>query len=267
MAANSFTSLSLDPPLVLFCVAHTSSAPGRGSSRPASSRSTSSARTTRSSRDLFAQKGADRFGQTPWHIGVSGAPVLEDAIAYLDCGFEAEYPGGDHKIIVGRVLDLDMREGAAPAPVLQGRLRADAPWRVTADALPLAVVIGQDPEAVAAIVSAAESAGGRARCLRRRPVEARRTHRPPRAHHRALPLTQSSSSHAFWRRSTRKWLVQRRQNVQRGRSNAKQISLQSRWPPVRRSACVALRGSQPMTSIWFRRALSRSSASLPVCCS
>ena len=100
--------------------------PGRASSGRASSRSTSSARTRRSSRSLFAQKGADRFGQTPWHIGVSGAPVLDDAIAYLDCGFEAEYPGGDHKIVVGRVLDLDMREGARPAPVLQGRVRAHA---------------------------------------------------------------------------------------------------------------------------------------------
>ena len=58
--------------------------------------------------------------------GVSGAPVLEEAIAYLDCEFEAEYPGGDHKIIVGRVLDLDMREGVASAPVLQGRVRAHA---------------------------------------------------------------------------------------------------------------------------------------------
>src|SRR5207244_1932819 len=62
----------------------------------------------------------DRFGQTPWRVGVSGAPVLEEAIAYLDCRFEAEYPGGDHKIIVGRVLDLDMREGARPLLFFKG---------------------------------------------------------------------------------------------------------------------------------------------------
>ena len=51
---------------------------------------------------------------------MSGAPVLEEAIAYLDCRFEAEYPGGDHKIIVGRVLDLDMREGARPLLFYRG---------------------------------------------------------------------------------------------------------------------------------------------------
>jgi len=119
MAANSFTSLSLDPPLILFCVAHTSSTWPRieeagmfavnilGEDHEALS-------------NLFAKKGADRFSQTPWRIGVSGAPVLEEAIAYLDCQFEAEYPGGDHKIIVGRVLDLDMREGARPLLFYRG---------------------------------------------------------------------------------------------------------------------------------------------------
>jgi flavin reductase (DIM6/NTAB) family NADH-FMN oxidoreductase RutF len=69
---------------------------------------------------LFAMKGADRFASTPWRVGVSGAPVLEEAIAYLDCRFEAEYPGGDHKIIVGRVLDLDVREGARPLLFYKG---------------------------------------------------------------------------------------------------------------------------------------------------
>jgi 3-hydroxy-9,10-secoandrosta-1,3,5(10)-triene-9,17-dione monooxygenase reductase component len=119
MAANSFTSLSLDPPLILFCVAHTSSTWPRietagtfavnilGEGHEGLS-------------NLFAQKGADRFSATPWRVGVSGAPVLEEAIAYLDCRFEAEYPGGDHKIIVGRVLDLDMREGARPLLFYQG---------------------------------------------------------------------------------------------------------------------------------------------------
>jgi flavin reductase (DIM6/NTAB) family NADH-FMN oxidoreductase RutF len=53
--------------------------------------------------------------------------VLEDAIAYLDCEYEAQYPGGDHLIVVGRVLDLDMREGARPLLFFRGgyeRMRA-----------------------------------------------------------------------------------------------------------------------------------------------
>jgi flavin reductase (DIM6/NTAB) family NADH-FMN oxidoreductase RutF len=47
--------------------------------------------------------------------------VLDEAIAYLDCGLEAQYPGGDHTIVVGRVLDLDLREGARPLLFFRGR--------------------------------------------------------------------------------------------------------------------------------------------------
>jgi 3-hydroxy-9,10-secoandrosta-1,3,5(10)-triene-9,17-dione monooxygenase reductase component len=119
LAANSFTSLSLDPPLVLFCVSHTSTTWPRietagtfavnilGEGHEALS-------------TLFATPGADRFSNTRWRRGVSGAPVLEDAIAYVDCRFEADYPGGDHKIVVGRVLDLDVREGARPLLFYRG---------------------------------------------------------------------------------------------------------------------------------------------------
>jgi 3-hydroxy-9,10-secoandrosta-1,3,5(10)-triene-9,17-dione monooxygenase reductase component len=119
IAANSFASLSLDPPLVLFCVAHSSTTWPRieragmfainilGEDHEALSQ-------------LFAKKGADRFTSTPWHTGVSGSPVLDEAIAYVDCELEASYPGGDHLIVVGRVLDLDVREGGRPLLFYKG---------------------------------------------------------------------------------------------------------------------------------------------------
>jgi 3-hydroxy-9,10-secoandrosta-1,3,5(10)-triene-9,17-dione monooxygenase reductase component len=119
MAANSFTSLSLDPPLILFCVAHTSSTWPRIEAAGTFAVNILGEGHEELS-NLFAQKGADRFSATPWRVGVSGAPVLEEAIAYLDCRFEAEHPGGDHKIIVGRVLDLDVREGARPLLFFRG---------------------------------------------------------------------------------------------------------------------------------------------------
>jgi 3-hydroxy-9,10-secoandrosta-1,3,5(10)-triene-9,17-dione monooxygenase reductase component len=119
MAANSFTSLSLDPPLILFCVAHTSSTWPRIEEAGTFAVNILGEDHEELS-NLFAKKGADRFSQTPWRIGVSGAPVLEEAIAYLDCRFEAEYPGGDHKIIVGSVLDVDMREDARPLLFFRG---------------------------------------------------------------------------------------------------------------------------------------------------
>jgi 3-hydroxy-9,10-secoandrosta-1,3,5(10)-triene-9,17-dione monooxygenase reductase component len=119
LAANSFTAVSLDPPLVLFCVAHSSSTWPR-IERAGTFAVNILGEGHEELSDLFARPGADRFAATPWRPGVSGAPVLEDAIAYLDCEFEAEYPGGDHRIVVGRVLDLDMREGARPLLFFRG---------------------------------------------------------------------------------------------------------------------------------------------------
>jgi 3-hydroxy-9,10-secoandrosta-1,3,5(10)-triene-9,17-dione monooxygenase reductase component len=119
IAANSFSSLSLDPPLVLFCVSRTSSTWPRIESAGVFAVNILGEEHQDLSK-LFAQKGADRFSHTPWRPGVSGAPVLEEAIAYLDCSLEAQYAGGDHKIIVGRVLDLDMREGARPLLFFNG---------------------------------------------------------------------------------------------------------------------------------------------------
>jgi 3-hydroxy-9,10-secoandrosta-1,3,5(10)-triene-9,17-dione monooxygenase reductase component len=119
LAANSFTSVSLDPPLVLFCVAHSSSTWPR-IERAGTFAVNILGEGHEELSELFARRGADRFGSTPWRPGVSGAPVLEEAIAYLDCQFEAEYPGGDHKIVVGRVLDLDMREDARPLLFYKG---------------------------------------------------------------------------------------------------------------------------------------------------
>jgi 3-hydroxy-9,10-secoandrosta-1,3,5(10)-triene-9,17-dione monooxygenase reductase component len=119
MAANSFASLSLEPPLVLFCVADSSSTWPRIASAGFFAINILGEE-HESLCQLFATKGADRFAETPWRRGVSGAPVLDEAIAYIDCEFEAEYPGGDHKIVVGRVIDLDLREDARPLVFFKG---------------------------------------------------------------------------------------------------------------------------------------------------
>ncbi|HEX9466893.1 MAG TPA: flavin reductase family protein [Acidimicrobiia bacterium] len=119
IAANSFTSLSLDPPLVLFCVAHSSSTWPRIERTGRFAVNILGEHQEKLSQ-LFAAKGADRFGQTNWRVGVSGSPVLEDAMAYVDCTMEAQYPGGDHSIVVGRVVDLDVREGARPLLFFRG---------------------------------------------------------------------------------------------------------------------------------------------------
>ena len=113
MAANSFTSVSLDPPLVLFCAAKSSSTWPRIHNSGAFTVNILGAHQEDVSR-LFATRGADRFGSVSWHVGVGGSPVLDDELAYLDCRIEAEHEAGDHIIVVGRVLDLGIAADASP---------------------------------------------------------------------------------------------------------------------------------------------------------
>jgi 3-hydroxy-9,10-secoandrosta-1,3,5(10)-triene-9,17-dione monooxygenase reductase component len=119
VAANSFTSVSLDPPLVLFCVGRTSTTWPRIERARKFAVNILGEHQEELSR-LFATKGADRFGQAEWHLGVGGSPVLHDVLAYLDCEFWAEYDGGDHIIVVGRVLDLGVTHQAGPLVFFRG---------------------------------------------------------------------------------------------------------------------------------------------------
>lgn len=119
LAANSFTSVSLDPPLVLFCAAKTSSTWPR---IQRAGHFTVNVLDEHQEQlcQLFATPGADRFGQTSWRIGTQG-PVLDDVHAFLDCTLEAEHDAGDHVIVVGRVVDLGLQADAGPLLFYQGR--------------------------------------------------------------------------------------------------------------------------------------------------
>ena len=120
VAANSFTSVSLDPPLVLFCVSRSSSTwPRIEKARKFAVNILGEHQEEISV--LFATKGADRFGETDWHVGVGGSPVLHDTLAYLDCEFWAEYDGGDRIIVVGRVLDLGITHDGSPLLYFRGQ--------------------------------------------------------------------------------------------------------------------------------------------------
>ena len=112
-AAQSFTSLSLDPPLVAVCPADSSTSWPR-------IRGTGKfcinilAADQRNVCDVFAQSGIDKFASFGWRRGMTGSPHIEGVLGYVDCEIEAEYPGGDHAIVVGRVVDaaiLDATRG------------------------------------------------------------------------------------------------------------------------------------------------------------
>ncbi|WP_017592460.1 flavin reductase family protein [Nocardiopsis potens] len=128
LAANSFTSVSLDPPLVGFCVAHTST------SWPALRRagrlavSILGADQEEACRRL-ASKGGDKFAGLGHFPSPSGAPVLDGAPAWLECSVEAEHPAGDHLIVVARVhhLDTDGAAGGGPLVFYRGGY-GDLPW-------------------------------------------------------------------------------------------------------------------------------------------
>lgn len=105
MTASSFTSVSLDPPLVSICVASVSKTWSllRQASRVGVS--VLSHRQEAASRRLAA-RGVDRFAELPWHATDDGAVLLEDASAWFDCEIEREIRAGDHEIVLLAVRRL-----------------------------------------------------------------------------------------------------------------------------------------------------------------
>ena len=119
LAANSFTSVSLDPPLVLFCAAKSSTTwPSIQKAGVFCVNILSD--TQEDVSRLFAAKGADRFQALGYHSAATGAPVLHDALAYIDCRIEGEHDAGDHIIVVGRVLALELQHEGRPLLFFRG---------------------------------------------------------------------------------------------------------------------------------------------------
>ena len=115
-AAQSFVSLSLDPPLVALCPAKTST------SWPKLRASghfciNILAEDQKPVCDVFAQTGIDKFANLKWDTDVTGSPVLDGVIGYIDCELEAEHDAGDHVIAVGRVRAFATR-GSGKQPLL-----------------------------------------------------------------------------------------------------------------------------------------------------
>ncbi|MEU5994817.1 flavin reductase family protein [Spirillospora sp. NPDC047418] len=120
MTVGSFTSVSLDPPLVAFL-------PDKGSS---------SWRALRESGERFcvnvlsaaqedvcravAMRKTDKFHDIGWHPSPAGNPVIDGAVAWIDCVTEQLHDAGDHQIVVGRVLNLQVSEGEPPLLFHQG---------------------------------------------------------------------------------------------------------------------------------------------------
>jgi 3-hydroxy-9,10-secoandrosta-1,3,5(10)-triene-9,17-dione monooxygenase reductase component len=119
MACNSFTSVSLEPQLVLFCAAKSSTTWPRIQAAKKWAANILAEEAEEVCR-VFAQKGADRFSRIGYTIGRTGAPILEGALAFVDCETVAEHDAGDHVIVVGRVLELGYAPEGKPLLFYRG---------------------------------------------------------------------------------------------------------------------------------------------------
>ena len=108
--ANSFSSVSLDPTLVLWCPARSSSRFEEFTNgRPFAIHILAGEQQALA--DAFVQE-PDAFDGLNWHAGEDGTPFLDDAIARFYCTAHAYHEGGDHVIAVGRVREVAVRAGA-----------------------------------------------------------------------------------------------------------------------------------------------------------
>lgn len=110
MTANSFSSVSMSPPLVLWC-------PAKGSSRYthfAQAQHFAIHVLGAEQQDLamaFARSG-DAFDGLDVAVNAQGTPILQDCLARIECTTHGLHDAGDHSIMVGRVVSAALREGA-----------------------------------------------------------------------------------------------------------------------------------------------------------
>lgn len=113
VTANSFSSVSLDPPLVLWSLGRRSLSQPVFESADFFSVHVLAAEQSALA-DRFAQRGVDKFAGLDWRPGLGGAPLLSGAAARFECRRHAAYDGGDHRIYLGRVLRFE----SEPRPTL-----------------------------------------------------------------------------------------------------------------------------------------------------
>ena len=111
LTANAITSLSLSPPLVLTCVERTSDTHGCILAARCFALSMLRHDQERLARRFAAWEIGDKFEGVAFRGERTGAPVLEEALAWLDCRLWHSYDGGDHTIFVGEILAGDAQEG------------------------------------------------------------------------------------------------------------------------------------------------------------
>ena len=122
VTVNAFASLSLEPPLVLVCLARATRLTPVFESAGHFAVNVLAAGQHRLS-VAFSQADDDRFRGVPWSAWTSGAPILEGCVANLECVRIGRHDGGDHVILIGQVERLACDETRAPLLFARGDYR------------------------------------------------------------------------------------------------------------------------------------------------
>ena len=122
LTANSFTSVSLDPPLLLVCIAK--AAASAEAMVAASHFAVNVLQTGQQPASIrFATRHEDRFGPNDWSPGEYGAPVLEKSLGVFECEAYRVHDGGDHHMLIGQVVKARFDAGLDPLLYFRGSYR------------------------------------------------------------------------------------------------------------------------------------------------
>lgn len=119
MAVGSFSSVSLDPPLVAFFAAKTSSSWPRIRAAGAFCVNILGEEQEDVCR-RFASKDEDKFAGLGWRSTALGSPLLDGVLAWIDCEIESVTEAGDHECVIGRVHELEVGHDGAPLVFFRG---------------------------------------------------------------------------------------------------------------------------------------------------
>ena len=122
LTVNSFTSVSLDPPLLLVCL-HKMAASTEALTN-ASHFAINVLHTLQQPASItFSTRVEDRFGCTPWSTGEAGAPILKESLCVFECERFGLHDGGDHHILVGQVVKASFDASLDPLLFFRGSYR------------------------------------------------------------------------------------------------------------------------------------------------
>lgn len=126
LTVNAVASLSLEPTLILVCLDRDSASLERILASGSFAVNVLGARDEWLARRFSAGHRGDRFEGVAFATGSNGAPLLDEALAWVECAVRQVHEGGDHEIVVGEVLSFAARKGS-PLIFFRGRYRSYEP--------------------------------------------------------------------------------------------------------------------------------------------